>query len=54
MAEQVLSVHRGQEYFTGCAVECEGQSVQSFVVEVEGTGMTSVHPSEPSGAMERD
>jgi hypothetical protein len=33
-------------YFVG---ECEGQSVQSFVVEVEGTGKTSVRSSELQG-----
>lgn len=29
-------------YFTGCADEREEQSVQSFVVEVDGTGVTVV------------
>ena len=50
-------MHRGQVYFAGCAVECEGQNVQSFVVDVEGTGLTSVRSSELSGGstvMERD
>jgi len=38
-AEQVLREHRGQAYFTGCAGECGGQNVQSFVAEVEGTAV---------------
>jgi hypothetical protein len=36
-------------YFAGCVDECDGQSVQSFVVEVEGTGETVVRSSESSG-----
>jgi len=36
-------------YFAGCAVEWEGQNVQSFVVEVEGIGSTSVRSSEVLG-----
>ena len=36
-------------YFAGCEDDCEGQTAQSFVVEVEGTGMASVRSSELSG-----
>jgi len=45
VAEQDWSEHRGQVYFTGCAGVCEGQNAQSFVVEVEGNGATSVRSS---------
>ena len=48
-AEQVWSEHRGQVYLTRCAVELEGQNVQSFAVEVEGTEAAFAHSSVLSG-----
>ena len=43
VVEQVWSERRGQMYLTGCASECKGRNVQTFVVRVEGVEVTSAN-----------